>query len=137
MSDARTPFDKMTAAAQKMVQDINPVMAEISEEDIEALFAQMLKDWMDFSFGNAVNQDGLWAKSRLLPTLAGLIMQGAQNKTLLRLITRNLRETGAHDREIFKTNAIMSIFAGFPAISCAMDAVKVVHALEAKSGGAT
>ena len=137
MSDARTPFDKMTAAAQKMVQDINHAMAEISEEDIEALFAQMLKDWMDFSFGNAVNQDGLWAKSRLLRTLAGLIMQAAQNEALLRLITRNLRETGAHNREIFKIIAIMSIFAGFPAISCAMDALKTVRALEAKSGGAT
>ena len=136
MSVAQTPFDKMTAAAQKMVQDVNPAMAEISEEDIEALFAQKLTDWI-FSFGNAVNQDSLWAKSRLLPTLVGLIMQGAQNQALLGLITRNLRETGAHDREIFKTIAIMSIFAGFPAISCAMDAVKVVRALEAKSGGAT
>ena len=137
MSDARTPFDNMTAAAQKMALDINHVMAEISEDDIDAFFAQMPKDWMDFSFGNAVNQDGLWAKSRLLPALAGLIMQDAQNEAQLRLIIRNLRETSAHDRETLKTIGIMAILAGFPATSRAMDAVKTVRTLEAKSGGAT
>ena len=90
MSDDNNPFDDMVNAAQKMAQALNPSLASLSSKEFEAIIPQMPKEMMELTFGNASNKDGLTAKSRLLLTLAGLTMQGAQAEAPLRLTVRTL-----------------------------------------------
>ena len=77
-------------------------------------------------FGNAYNEDGLDAKTRMLITLAGLTMQGAQNPSMLRQTVRHAREAGASDQQITETLGMMSLFAGIPAMTRAMDLAREV-----------
>jgi 4-carboxymuconolactone decarboxylase len=86
----------------------------------------MPKDLMETFFGNAHNPDGLDAKTRLLLTLAGLTMQGAQNDVVLRQTVRHAIEAGAHKQQIIETIGQMSVFAGIPAMQRAMTLAKEV-----------
>jgi 4-carboxymuconolactone decarboxylase len=72
-------------------------------------------------FGNAVNEDGLDAKTRLLLTLAGLTMQGAQADVAVRQTVRHALEAGAKKQEIVETIGQMSMFAGLPAMNRALE----------------
>ncbi len=45
------------------------------------MWPTMPKDAMEMWFGKGINKDGLDAKTRLLLTLAGLTMQGAQGES--------------------------------------------------------
>jgi 4-carboxymuconolactone decarboxylase len=81
---------------------------------------------MEFWFGNAVNKDGLDAKTRLLLTLAGLTMQGAQADSAVRQTVRHLMEAGARKQEIVETIGQMSVFAGIPAMTRALDLAREV-----------
>ena len=75
---------------------------------------------MELMFGNAVNKEGLDAKTRLLLTLAGLICQGAQADTAVRQTVRHAVAAGARKQEIVETIGQMSVFAGIPAMSRAL-----------------
>jgi 4-carboxymuconolactone decarboxylase len=75
---------------------------------------------MEMVFGNAWNKEGLDAKTRLLLTLAGLTMQGAQADAQIRLTVRHLAEAGATRQEIVEAIGMMSVFAGLPAMTRAM-----------------
>ena len=121
MSDARNPFEAMMAQAQEMARAFNPAMETFSPKGFESLWPTMPKEAMEFWFGNAVNKDGLDAKTRLLLTLAGLTMQGAQADTALRQTVRHLVEAGARKQEIVETIGQMSIFAGIPAMTRALE----------------
>ena len=72
-------------------------------------------------FGNTVNKDGLDAKTRLLLTLAGLTCQGAQADAAIRQTVRHAVEAGAHKQEIVEAIGQMSVFAGIPAMSRALE----------------
>ena len=73
------------------------------------------------SFGRGLSKDGLDAKTRLLITLAGLTMQGAQADTAVRMTVRHALGAGATTDEIAETIAQMSMFAGIPAMTRAME----------------
>lgn len=109
------PFDAMMKQAQEMAKAVNPALQSFSPQGFEKLWPTMPKDMMEMMFGNAVNKGGLDAKTRLLLTLAGLTMQGAQNDTALRQTLRHLAEAGATRQEIVETIGQMSMFAGLPA----------------------
>ena len=126
MSKTPNPFEEMMRAAAEMVNSINPAMANFSTKDFEAMMPQMPKDMMEMFFGNAINKDGLDAKTRLLLTLAGLTMQGAQNDMAVRQTVRHLIEAGARNQEIIETIGQMSMFAGLPAMTRAMDLARSV-----------
>jgi 4-carboxymuconolactone decarboxylase len=126
MSKSPNPFEEMMRAAAEMVNSINPAMANFSTKDFEAMMPQMPKDMMEMFFGNAINKDGLDAKTRLLLTLAGLTMQGAQNDMAVRQTVRHLIEAGARNQEIIETIGQMSMFAGLPAMTRAMDLARSV-----------
>ena len=81
MNDIRNPFETMMAQARDMAKALNPALETFSPKGFEALWPTMPKEAMEFWFGNTVNKDGLDAKTRLLLTLAGLTMQGAQSDT--------------------------------------------------------
>jgi len=126
MSDAKNPFQDMIKAAQDMVKSINPALETFSPKGFEAMWPTMPKEVMEMYFGNAFNKDGLDAKTRLLLTLAGLTIQGAQNDAALRQTVKHLLEAGAHKQEIIETIGQMSMFAGLPAMTRSMQLAQEV-----------
>lgn len=137
MSDDNNPFDDMVNAAQKMAQALNPSLASLSSKEFEAFIPQMPKELMELTCGNASNKDGLSAKSRLLLTLAGLTMQGVQAEAPLRLTVRSLLEAGAQKQEIKEAIAMMSVFAGVPAMTRAMEVAQQVLEPKPEAGETT
>ena len=109
------------AQAAEMAKAFNPDLESFSPKGFEALWPTMPKEVMEMMFGNAVNKDGLDAKTRLLLTLAGLTMQGAQADTAVRQTVRHAVEAGARKQEIVETIGQMSVFAGIPAMTRAME----------------
>lgn len=128
MNDAKTPFELMMAQAQEMAKAFNPALESFSPKGFETLWPTMPKDVMEMFFGKGMSRDGLDAKTRLLLTLAGLTMQGAQAETPLRMTVRHAIEAGATKEEIAETIAQMSMFAGIPAMTKAMELAKEVMA---------
>ena len=126
MSDAKNPFQDMIQAAQDMVKSINPALETFSPKGFEAMWPTMPKEVMEMYFGNAFNKDGLDAKTRLLLSLAGLTIQGAQNDAALRQTVKHLLEAGAHKQEIIETIGQMSMFAGLPAMTRSMQLAQEV-----------
>ena len=122
MSDTpKNPFEAMLTQAHEMAKAFNPALETFSPKGFEALWPTMPKEAMEFWFGNTVNKDGLDAKTRLFLTLAGLTMQGAQADTAVRQTVRHLVEAGAKKQEIVEAIGQMSVFAGIPAVTRALD----------------
>ncbi|WP_299653943.1 carboxymuconolactone decarboxylase family protein [uncultured Tateyamaria sp.] len=125
MSDEKNPFAAMLAQMQEMTKAF-PQMAAFDPSKgfdpkmFETLWPTMPKDVMETWFGNAFNENGLDAKTRLLITLAGLTMQGAQADSAIRQTVRHAREAGATDQQISETLGMMAMFAGVPAMTRAM-----------------
>ncbi len=127
MSDSPTnPFELMMKQAQDMAKAMNPAMENFSPKGFEALWPTMPKEIMEMMFGNTVNKDGLDAKTRLLLTLAGLTCQGAQADSAVRQTVRHALEAGAKKQEIVETIGQMSVFAGIPAMTRALDLAQEV-----------
>ncbi len=127
MTDGPTnPFELMMKQAQDMAKAMNPAMESFSPKGFEALWPTMPKEIMEMMFGNTVNKDGLDAKTRLLLTLAGLTCQGAQADSAVRQTVRHALEAGAKKQEIVETIGQMSVFAGIPAMTRALDLAQEV-----------
>ncbi|WP_170678546.1 carboxymuconolactone decarboxylase family protein [Ruegeria conchae] len=127
MSDTPTnPFELMMKQAQDMAKAMNPAMENFSPKGFENLWPTMPKEVMEMMFGNTVNKDGLDAKTRLLLTLAGLTCQGAQADSAVRQTVRHALEAGAKKQEIVETIGQMSVFAGIPAMTRALDLAQEV-----------
>lgn len=132
MSDVPNPFAAMMEHVQEMAKSW-PQMSAFDPKAMEAMWPTMPKDAMEAWFGSTFNENGLDAKTRMLITLAGLTMQGAQNATLVRQTVRHAREAGASDQQITETLGMMSIFAGVPAMTRAMElAREVIEAPETR-----
>ncbi|MET4127104.1 carboxymuconolactone decarboxylase family protein [Roseovarius sp. MBR-6] len=126
MSDPTNPFEMMMRQAQEMAKAMNPALESFSPKGFEKLWPTMPKEFMEMSFGKGVNKNGLDAKTRLLITLAGLTMLGAQSDTQIRLTVRHALEAGATKDEIAETIAQMAMFAGIPSMTRAMDFAREV-----------
>ena len=126
MSDAKTPFELMMEQAQEMARAFNPALSSFDPKSFETLWPTMPRDAMEMWFGKGISKNGLDAKTRLLLTVAGLTMQGAQAETPFRMTVRHALEAGATEEEIAETIAQMSMFAGIPAMTRAMDIVRAV-----------
>ena len=125
MTDPTNPFAAMMAQVQEMAKSF-PQMNAFDPKAMEAMWPTMPKDAMEAMFGNAFNENGLDAKTRLLITLAGLTMQGAQNPSAVRQTVKHAREAGAHDQQILETLGMMSLFAGVPAMTRAIELAREV-----------
>lgn len=125
MTDPKNPFEMMMKQAQDMAKAMNPALENFSPTDafkgFEAMWPTMPKEVMEMMFGNTVNKDGLDAKTRLLLTLAGLTCQGAQADSAVRQTVRHAVEAGAKKQEIVETIGQMSVFAGIPAMTRALE----------------
>ena len=121
MTDPKNPFEMMMAQAQEMAKAMNPALESFSPKGFENLWPTMPKDIMEMTFGKGISKDGLDAKTRLLLTLAGLTMLGAQSDTQIRMTVRHALEAGATKDEIAETIAQMAMFAGVPSMTRAME----------------
>ena len=136
MSDPTNPFEMMMRQAQEMAKALNPALESFSPKGFETLWPTMPKDFMEMSFGKGLNKEGLDAKTRLLLTLAGLTMLGAQSDTQIRMTVRHALEAGATRDEIAETIAQMAMFAGIPSMTRAMDFAREVMDQGDKEGKA-
>src|SRR6056297_3393119 len=134
MSDPKNPFEAMMAQAQEMAKAMNPALEPFSPKGMEKLWPTMPKELMEVTFGKGISSDGLDAKTRLLLTLAGLTMLGAQNDTQIRMTVRHALEAGATKDEIAETIAQMAVFAGIPSMNRAMDFAREVMDGEDEKG---
>ncbi|WP_439508445.1 carboxymuconolactone decarboxylase family protein [Yoonia sp.] len=120
MSDQK-PFESMMKMSQDWAKSMNFDMEAFTPKGFENLWPTMPKDAMEMFFGKGINPEGLDAKTRLLLTLAGLTVLGAQAEAQIRLTVRHLVEAGATKQEIAETIAQMGMFAGVPAMTKAME----------------
>jgi 4-carboxymuconolactone decarboxylase len=134
MNDPTNPFEMMMRQAQEMAKAMNPALESFSPKGFEALWPTMPKEFMEMSFGKGINKEGLDAKTRLLITLAGLTMLGAQSDTQIRMTVRHALEAGATKDEIAETIAQMAMFAGIPSMTRAMDFAREVMDGEDEKG---
>ncbi len=131
MSDKNNPFEganpfaAMMAQAQEMAKGF-PAMDAFTPKGFEAMMGTMPKDMMEMMFGNTLNDGGLDARTRLLLTLAGLTMQGAQNDVGFRQAVRHAVEAGATKQHIVESIGQMSMFAGLPAMTRALELAQQV-----------
>jgi len=126
MTDPKNPFEAIMTQAQEMAKAMNPALESFSPKGMEKLWPTMPKELMEMTFGKGVSSNGLDAKTRLLLTLAGLTMLGAQNDTQIRMTVRHAMEAGATKDEIAETIAQMAVFAGIPSMNRAMDFAREV-----------
>ncbi|WP_296424943.1 carboxymuconolactone decarboxylase family protein [Yoonia sp.] len=117
----QNPFDAMMKMGQDWAKSMNIDMNAFTPKGFEAMWPTMSKETMEMFFGNGINPAGLDAKTRLLLTLAGLTVLGAQAEAQIRLTVRHLVEAGATKQEIAEAIAQMGLFAGLPAMTKAME----------------
>ena len=131
MSDDKNPFDGMNPFSVMMTQAQEmakswPAMEAFTPKGFEKMVGIMPKDMMEMMFGNTLNEGGLDARTRMLLTLAGLTMQGAQNDMAFRQAVRHALEAGASKQHIVETIGQMSMFAGLPAMTRALELAQQV-----------
>ncbi|WP_101068288.1 carboxymuconolactone decarboxylase family protein [Roseovarius salinarum] len=126
MTESSNPFELMMRQAHEMAKAVNPTLESFSPKEFEKLWPTVPRDVMEMWFGRGVNKEGLDSKTRLLLTLAGLTMLGAQSDTQIRMTVRHAREAGATRDEIAETIAQMSMFAGIPSMTRAMEFAREV-----------
>ena len=134
MSDPTNPFAAMMVQSQEWLKTMNPALEQFTPKGFEALFPTMSKDMMETFMGKTFNPEGLDAKTRLLLTLAGLTVMGAQAEAQIRMTVRHALEAGATKQEIAEAIAMMGAFGGLPAMTKAMElATEVTDAAEKES----
>ena len=125
MTDSPNPFEAMMRQAQEIAKSFQ-AMDAFTPKGFEKMMGTMPKDVMEMMFGNTINEGGLDARTRLLLTLAGLTMQGAQNDMALRQTVRHALAAGATKQHIVETIGQMSAFAGIPAMTRALELAQEV-----------
>lgn len=115
------PFEAMMKAGQDWAKALNPALESFTPKGFEALFPTMPRDLMEATMGKGFNPDGLDSQTRLLLTLQGLTIMGAQAEAQIRLTVRHALEAGATQQEVAETIALAGMFGGVPAMTKAME----------------
>lgn len=121
MTDTPNPFEAMMKAGQDWLKQVNPALESFTPAGFEKLWPTMPAEVMEAFMGKTMNPEGLDAKTRLLLTLLGLTIMGAQADAQVRLTVRHAREAGATKQEIAETITQAGVFGGLPAMGRAMD----------------
>jgi len=111
----------MMKMGQEMAKGLNPALESFTPKGFEDIFPTMSKDMMEQFMGKGASPEGLDAKTRLLLTLQGLTIMGAQAEAQVRLTVRHAVEAGATKQEIAETIAQAAMFGGVPAMTKAME----------------
>ncbi len=126
MNDFSKLYADMMAQGQEMLRSFNPALETFKPQGLDKLMPTMPKDMMDMMFGNAFNKDGLDAKTRMLITLAGLTVLGAQADAQVKMTVRHAIEAGATQKEIAEVIYQMSMLGGLPAMNRALELAQSV-----------
>ncbi|EAR50425.1 possible carboxymuconolactone decarboxylase family protein [Oceanicola granulosus HTCC2516] len=121
MSEPKNPFEAMMKAGQDWAKSLNPALESFTPRGFEQMWPTMPKEVMETFLGKTFNPEGLDAKTRMLLTLMGLTILGAQAESQVRLTVRHAREAGATKQEIAETIAQAAAFGGVPAMTRAME----------------
>jgi len=121
MTDPNNPFVAMMKAGQDWAKAMNPALESFAPKGFETLFPTMPRDMMETFMGKGLNPEGLDAKTRLMLTLMGLTVMGAQAEAQIRLTVRHAIEAGATKQEVAETIALAGMFGGIPAMTKAME----------------
>ena len=116
-----TPFETMMKMSQDWAKQMAPALETFTPKGFEEMFPTISKDMMEQFMGKGISSDGLDAKTRLLLTLQGLTMHGAQAEAQIRLTVRHLVAAGATKQEIAETIGLAAMFGGVPAMTKAME----------------
>ncbi len=128
MSDFAKLFEQMMAQGQDMVRTFNPAMEKFQAAGFEKMMPTLPKEMMDMFWGNAINKDGLDARTRLLVLLAGMTVQGAPLEPMFKATVAHALEAGAREQEIAETITQMSVLGGLPAMTRALGFARDVFA---------
>ena len=120
MTDAPNPFAAWAKQMQDMAKAVNPALESFTPQGFEKLWPTMPAAMMEATMGRGVSPEGLDAKTKLLLTLAGLTVFGAQAEAQIRMTVRHAVEAGATKQEIAETIGMMGLFGGLPAMNKAM-----------------
>lgn len=124
----KNPFEAMMRQTQEMtenwVKSVNPALANMSPMGFDKAWPTVPAEMLEMFMGKQFNPEGLEAKTRLLMTLMGLTIQGAQAEAQLRLTVRHAIAAGATKQEVAETIAMAALFGGVPAMNKAMDLAK-------------
>lgn len=115
------PFDAMMKMGQEWAKQVNPALESFAPKGFEDMFPTMPKDVMEAFMGKGINPEGLDAKTKLLLTLQGLTIAGANAEPQIKLTVRHALEAGATKQEIAETIAQAGMFGGVPAMTRAME----------------
>ena len=115
------PFEAMMKLSQDWAKQMPPAMETFTPKGFEEMFPTMSKDMMEQFMGKGISPEGLDAKTRLLLTLQGLTIHGAQAEAQIRLTVRHLIEAEATEQEIAETIGLAAMFGGVPAMTKAME----------------
>jgi len=122
----KNPFEEMMRLGQQWAKAVNPALENFTPKGFEALWPTMPRDLMEAMMGKTFNPEGLDARTKLLVTLAGLTILGAQAEAQLRLTVRHAIEAGATKQEVAETIALAGMFGGVPAMTKAMELAREV-----------
>ncbi|UWQ22842.1 carboxymuconolactone decarboxylase family protein [Jannaschia sp. W003] len=120
MTDAPNPFAQWMAQMQDMAKTMNPALEHFTPQGFEKLWPTMPGDMVEQFAGKGMNPEGLDAKTKMLLTLAGLTVLGAQAESQIRITVRQAVEQGATPQEVAETIGLMGLFGGLPAMNKAM-----------------
>jgi 4-carboxymuconolactone decarboxylase len=126
MTSPTNPFDAMMAMGREWAKTLNPALESFTPKGFEALWPTMPKEVMETFFGKTFNPEGLDAKTKMLLTLGGLTILGAQAEAQVRMTVRHAIEAGATKQEVAETIALMGVFGGLPAMNKAMELAREV-----------
>ena len=132
MTDPKDPFAAMMQMGQDWAKAMAPGMENLTPKGFEALWPTMPKEMMESWMGKGLNPEGLDAKTKLLLTLAGLTVLGAQAEAQIRLTVRHAVVAGASKQEIAETIGMMGLFGGLPAMTKSMELATSVMEEETK-----
>ena len=121
MTDGSNPFEAMMKAGQDWAKALNPALESFTPQGFEKFLPDMPAEGLEAMMGKTFNPEGLDAKTRLLLTLMGLTIMGAQADAQIRMTVRNALTAGATKQEIAETIAQAAMFGGIPAMNKAMD----------------
>ena len=116
----QTPFEQMMRQMQDMAKAMNPALENFTPQGFEKLWPTMPGDMVEQFAGKGMNPEGLDAKTKMLLTLGGLTILGAQAEAQIRMTVRQAAAQGATRQEVAETIGLMGLFGGLPAMNKAM-----------------
>ena len=120
MSTPANTFEGMIRVAEDRAYAVRKSFGFLHAPQADLAWPTMPKELMGVLFRNALKTGGLEAKTKLLLTLSGLMMQSLSNETALSQKIRRSKAAEESDQEITEPIAVISILAGVSSMTKAM-----------------